>query len=99
MGSNFVQFAGDLPAKMVKVEIVLVVLERIFTERGGIGLGETGQIYVHKTYISAPISRKPSKRNAANAVALHPSSAQHKRREKKHARNRQPLVRRIYLKR
>lgn len=51
MGGNFVQFAGDLPAKVVEVEIVLVVLERIFAERGGIGLGKRVRyMYIKRTF-------------------------------------------------
>lgn len=75
MGCDFVEFTGDLEAEVVEVKIVFVVLKRVFAGRKeGCELVGKCQIRLY-TYISAPISRKPSKRNAAKVVILQITSA------------------------
>ena len=65
---DLVQVALKHEAEAIKVQIVEVVVERIFTAVV-VNLGGDGRIDVN-TYISCPISKNPSNKNEAKAVAL-----------------------------
>ena len=90
------QIALKHVAETIKVQIVEVIVERILTAIV-VNIGEDDRVNMN-TYISCPISRKPSNKNEVKAVALktvieltsHP-------RETKDLRDGQPLHRLVDL--
>ena len=66
--SDLVQITLKRVAETVKIQIIKIVVERILAA-AVINIGGDGQINMN-TYISCPISKNPSNRNAVKAVAL-----------------------------
>jgi len=65
---DLVQITLKHVAETVKVQIVEVIVERILTA-AVVNIDKDGRVNA-STYISCPISKKPTNKNEAKAVAL-----------------------------